>query len=503
MNREAKILVKKAKKLEASGKFADAITAYEAALSKSPQNPDIIFALGNVAKKMDALPIAEQMFRTVYGLLPDSLEAATNLALVISGQDRPDEAIELFQALLATNPEHAGTWINLANTVLLKGDIENAEIFYREALRLKPGSVEALTNLAEIYTQKEDLDQALSYFDKALKRDKGNPIIRFNRSQVLLSQGNLKDGWREMDFGSQNRKDRKTQYHHKLKRWNGEDLAGKKILISCEQGIGDQVRLLHCLQDVSEMADKVVLEIDPRLVPILTRTYPDVEVRPFNTEKVANIASYHYDWPVNELDYASNALNLFKYFRVDLESFDREIPTFKPDPNLQEQWKMRIQGSNEDFKLGICWRGGKRSLQRDIHYADIVEWGPILNTADVKIYSLMYDDCADEIARAEDTFGCKIITFDDLDYRSDLEQVFALTNQMDIVIAANTSPASFAGVLGIPTYILNRDRGWNSLGQDYMPMVPAIKLIIQQEKGNWEPVIQEAADILQKTISQK
>lgn len=503
MNRAAKILYKKGKKLENSGKFSEAISCYESALNENPQNPDILFALGNVAKKMGAFPIAEQMFRTVYSLLPSSIEAATNLAVVISDQDRTEEAIDLYKALLANHPEHVGTWINLANTVLKLGDLENAELFYEEALRLRPGSTEALTNISELYTKKDDYSKALNYIDRALKREKGNPIIRYNRGEILLGLGRLEEGWKELDYGAQNRADRKTVYKHKLKRWNGEDLSSKKILISCEQGIGDQVRFLNCIEDVARVAQTVILETDPRLVSILSRTYPEITVKAFDVSKVTNVTQFNYDWPVNELDYASNVINLYKHLRTDITAFNKRSRLFITDEELEKFWHEQVAGIAEGLKVGICWRSGKKSLTRNIHYADIREWGPVLNTKGVTFFSLMYDECASEIAKAKERFNSDIITFDDLDYKNDLESVFALTNQMDIVISANSAPASFAGVLGIPTIMPSRDRGWDMLGTDQMAMVPNMIPIIQKEKGNWAPVMSEASDRLQKFISQK
>lgn len=503
MNKTAKILFKKAKKMEASGKFSEAISAYEKALVESPQNPDILFALGNVAKKMGALQIAEQMFRAVYGLLPDSIEAATNLAVVMSDQDNTEEAIELYKALLASHPEHAGTWINLANTVMKTGDMDNAELFYTEALRIKPGSVAALTNIAELYAKKDEYAEALKYIDKALKRDKGNPIIRYNRGETLLALGRLEEGWKELDYGAQNRRDRKTVYKHKLKRWNGEDLSDKKLLVSCEQGVADQVRFLNCIEDVAKTAQSVVLETDPRLVSILARTFPEINVKAFSASKVANVTEFNYDWAVNENDYASNMLNLYKYLKTDIASFDRPSRYFVTDDDLDNFWRQKIAYMSEGAKVGVCWRSGKKSLTRNLQYADISEWGPILKTKGVSFFNLMYDECTDEIAHAKELFGCDIITFDDLDYKNDLEGVFALTNQMDIVLSVNSAPASFAGVLGIPTYMPAYGGGWDMLGTDHMAMVPSMKPIIQQVKGNWLPVFEEISKILNKNLSQR
>ncbi|MBT5074108.1 MAG: tetratricopeptide repeat protein [Kordiimonadaceae bacterium] len=501
MNKAARILFKKGRKFEAKGNLGDAITAYEAALKQSPQNPDILFALGNVAKKMDALPIAEKMFRAAYGLVPDSIEAATNLALVIAAQGRNDEAIELYQAILITNPEHVGTWVNIGLAVATTGDLDNAEVFYQEALRLRPNSMTALTNYSELLAQKGDFVEALKLNEKALKRDKRNAVIRYNRGELLLALGKLKEGWDELDFGAQNRKDRQTIYHHKLKRWNGEDLAGKKILLSCEQGIADQVRYLSCVSDVIEMADDVVIEVEPRLVEILARTYPKATVRTYDNKKITAINHVHYDWPVDELDFASPMLNLYRFLKPDIESFDQKSPTLVTDNELDAKWKKKTGDVSDGLKVGICWRSGKKSLARSQLYTDLLnDWGPVLSQAGVTFFNLMYVDCTDELAAVKEKFGAKIITYEDLDYKNDLENVFSLTKQMDLVISVNSAPASFASVLGIATFVPSTNISWDMLGTDKMAMVPSMKPIIQKERGDWAAVMKEIAEILKSYV---
>lgn len=497
MNKTARILFKKGRKFEAKGSHGEAIVAYEAALKESPQNPDILFALGNVAKKMDALPIAEQMFRACYGLVPDSLEAATNLAIVIGAQSRTDEAIELYKAILVTNPEHVGTWVNIGVAVASTGDLDNAEVFYQEALRLRPNSMTALTNYSELLSQKGDFEEALKLNEKALKRDKRNAVIRYNRGELLLALGKLKEGWDELDFGAQNRKDRKTIYHHKLKRWNGEELTGKKILLSCEQGIGDQVRYLNCVSEIIQMAGEVVIEVEPRLVAILARTYPKAMVRASDYKKIANVNHVHYDWAVERLDYASPMLNLYRFFKQDIESVNQNTPHFVSDSELNKKWKKKTENKAEGLKVGICWRSGKKSVARSLLYTDLLDdWGPILTQKNVTFFNLMYVDCTEELAQAKEKFGVDIITFEELDYKNDLENVFSLTKQMDMVISPNSAPACFAGVLGIPTYMPSTNRSWDMLGTDHMAMVPSMKPLIQKESGYWAPVMEEIAEIL-------
>lgn len=501
MNKSAKILLKKGKKFESKGNYPDAIAAYERALSESPGDPDILFALGVVARKMGMLPVAEEMFRSVYGLLPDSIEAATNLAITMDEQDKTEEAIEIYKALLMTNPEHLATWTNIGNAVMKSGDLENAEIFYQEALRLKPSSIEALTNMSELMTRKGDYEAALPFIDKAYRRDKRNANIRYNRGEILLALGRLDEGWKELNFGSRNRKDRQTIYHHKLRTWVGEDLAGKKILLSCEQGIGDQVRFLNCLEAVIDRAEEVHIETEPRLVGLLSRTYPKAIVRGYDSERIADIVHVNYSWAVGDLDYAASMLGAYQYTHNDISSFDKKSPQFVTDAELDEKWKEKVSGIAPGLKVGICWRGGKRSLTRNMDYPDIDYWQAVLTQKNVSFFNLMYDECADELIEIKEKFGVDLITFEGLDYKNDLEDVFSLTKQMDVVISVNSAPAAFSGVLGVPTYIPTSGRGWELLGTDALATVPNMKPVIQKDAGNWSPVFDQLATILKSYIS--
>jgi tetratricopeptide (TPR) repeat protein len=498
MNKAARIHFKKGKKLATQGNSAGAISSFEAALSESPNNPDILFALGNFAKSIELFPIAEQMFRVVYGLLPDSIEAATNLAVVINEQDRVDEAIEIYQALLVLNPEHVPTWVNVGNSVLLKGDLETAEIFYNEALRLNPNTIEALTNLANIYIQRRSYSEALKLIDKALKKDKRNAIIRFSRAEVLLHLGQLEDGWQELEFASQNRKDRQKNFHHHLKKWNGESLAGQKILLTCDQGIGDQMRFINCIENAIKDAAEVVVEIDERLVDLFQRTYPEVAVKPLNCTRKTGVTHFNYDWPVNNLDYADTMLGLYRYYRPTIDSFPVQNRFYKIDKDLDAKWKMKVSHISDEFNVGVCWRSGKQSLKRNVSYPDLNEWAPIFAEKSISFFNLMYDECEQEVSDIKEKFDVELIVFDDVDYKNDLDDVFALTKQLDMVVSVGSTPACISGVLGVETYKMLPGPTWEMFGTDKYIMTPDIHPIFQESKDDWSSVMNEIAEIIRQ-----
>ena len=482
-------IIKQAQKLAAAGKIVEAINTYESALQTSPNNPDILFAIGNLALKSGMLQIAEQMFRLTCQLRPDSIEAATQLAIALKEQERVDEAIDIYQSILEAHPEHTATWINIGVAANLAGDTESAEIAYRQALSLDPRCVAALTNLAELLTRSDNFDQALELLDQARALAPNDANIRYNRGEVLLTLGRLTEGWPELNYGERHRPDRQQVFKHKLPRWRGEPLQGKSILLSCEQGIGDQVRFLNCVAPIIRQAQSVVIETDPRLVPALSRTYPEAKVRAFNVVKQNNRHIFRYDWPVNQLDYSSTMLNLFEQLCPDLGNLP-EQRKLQIDPSLDKKWLQRTAPQPGQLNVGLCWRSSIKSLRRQQQYAAIEEWEPVFRQPGLRFFSLMYDDCREEVARAKEKFGVEIILFDDLDYHDDIEQVLALTAQMDVVVATHSAAASFAGALEIPTWMPVKNRLWDMLGTDTMAMVPSIHPVLQGAADNWEEIME-------------
>ena len=65
--------------------------------------------------------------------------------------------------------------------------------------------------------------------------------------------------------------------------WTGGSLKKKRLLVRAEQGVGDQILFASLIPDLAARADaeggSVVLECEPRLVPLFARSFPGVTVQ--------------------------------------------------------------------------------------------------------------------------------------------------------------------------------------------------------------------------------
>ena len=80
-----------------------------------------------------------------------------------------------------------------------------------------------------------------------------------------------------------------------------ESLIGKKILLWCEQGIGDAINWSSCLPLLSSQADFCVFECQKKMVPLLKRSFPNIEIKPENRD---------LDIERNDFDFLTNGKSL-------------------------------------------------------------------------------------------------------------------------------------------------------------------------------------------------
>jgi hypothetical protein len=73
----------------------------------------------------------------------------------------------------------------------------------------------------------------------------------------------------------------------------------------------------------------------------------------------------------------------------------------------------------------------------------------------------------------------------------DFTDTAALIENLDLVIAVDTSTAHLAAALGKPTWILNRfDTCWRWLQErEDSPWYPSVRLFRQKQQGGWDEVL--------------
>ncbi len=105
--------------------------------------------------------------------------------------------------------------------------------------------------------------------------------MRLNRAILQLLRGNLREGWR--DYAARLDVPGKAPIcDHNLPRWTGEARKGKRLLVTAEQGVGDQLMFASLIH---ELGANVILDCELRLVSLFARSFRDVTVKPSSTKE--------------------------------------------------------------------------------------------------------------------------------------------------------------------------------------------------------------------------
>ena len=482
-------------KLSSAGRHVEAIVRFETALAADPRDAKVLFALGNTAQVLGMGDAAAQFFRQVLSLEPARLEALVNLANLLRAQGQFDAAIALLEPALARDPGPE-LHLTLGSAHREKGEDEAAIGHYRAALAINPTYAPALANLADMLCDAGDRAQARTLYDAAIKADPKAAQARLNRAVLHLLNGDLKDGWR--DYAARIDVPGKVPVmssEQRLAPWTGENLKKKRLLVRAEQGVGDQILFASLIPELAARAaadgGSVVLECEPRLVPLFARSFPDVTMRPAAIQNVGGTPVADYGWlkSCGGANVVTLMGSLPRYLRGSLEKFPSAHTFLVPDVDEVERWRDAIG----DGAIGVCWRSGKSGGHRSIQYASLQAWGEFLRGLNAPIVSVQYDATPDEIAALEQISGKAVIVPQGIDQKIELDRACALMAALAAVVSAPTAVSWLSAGVGTPTYKVLYDTSWTALGQAYEPFAPACRCIMPAQRGDWADVFRKIA----------
>ncbi len=493
--------------LQRMGHQHKALITYERAFALDPDDPELLINLGLAAWNMKLIDGAEKMFQHYIATCPDSPLGYNNLGTIQSDRGDVDTAIETLRAAIYRMPKEAVLWNALATVLAENGRAEESLIFYREAIGLDPDFARLYHNIGYAFSHLGMLDHALEAYDEALSRAvefTEKMEGRHSRSICLLGMGRIEEGFREFEIRNDQRF--RAYVHHLIKAplWNGEPLAGKRILIVGEQGLGDEFMFANILPDVQSAVGEtgeLDIAVDERLIPLFQRSFPKADVGEYDDRTLIDkdgnksLRFVPFSTGKGEPDYWAPMGTPLHIFRKDLGDFRHEA-FLVPDAERVTAYKKILDGFGPEPKIGICWRSMMLGAKRAKYYSALDAWEPILRTSGVTFINLQYGDCADELACAMERHGVDIKIIDGLDLKNDIDGAAALSAALDLVISAPTAAAATAASVGTEVWFLTAGRTWPQLGTDEYPWYRKTKVFSPEKFAEWNDLIPRVGEAL-------
>lgn len=475
--------------LQDLGRFEEALSSQEAACRLRPKDPTFENNLGNALQSLGRQAEALAHYEAALAAKPDYPTAHFNRGITLAAMERAEEALASYDRAIALRPDYAEAHGNRGTLLISLRRFDEGLASLQTAVALKPGDAGALNKLGVALMAAGQVETALATFEAALLKDPASAEARTNRGLCLLTLGRYSEAWadyeRRWDLATFADKSAGANAPALMARvelgLSRAELAGRRVLVLDEQGVGDVIMFSSMLPDLTAVAAEVGLVCAPRLRRLLTAGFPNVTVL---TPAAAAQEAAHYDRvvPIGSLG------RLFRNSRAD---FPGRAYLRAPDA-IRDAWLDRLGPSPARLRVGLSWRGGTPSTGQGDRSIALSDLRPLLDLPDCEFVSLQYGDVREDVAAANAGLARPIRLFPAHEI-DDFEDLAGLVQALDVVVTVQTALAHVAGSVGAPTLVMARRQGATFIS---LPWYASVTILRQDDDRTWGPVIAEVASRL-------
>jgi tetratricopeptide (TPR) repeat protein len=495
------------------GRVEDAIAAYRRSLALDPRTPEVYDHLGATLTQAERFDDAVEAFRKALHLRPGFPEAHNNLGFTYLRKREPENAESCLRSAIEGRRDFAEAHNNLGVSLLKQQRREEAAAAFTEAVRWKPGYAEAHRNLGRTLLDLDRAKEAIPHLQTAVRlgpsqglsyaglgdalqsmgrteeaalccqtgveRDPDCAETHFVHSQIALLRGDFERGWEEYEWRLKMWKPtpRLRRDGSQIAAWDGSPLNGRRILLYCEQGLGDNIQFVRYRRLVAEAGGEVVLECSPRLAPL------------FKAAFACEVFSEGSELP--DCDLAVALPSLPRMFRTTRQTIPAHIPYLQADPRLVEAWNERMPCTGK-IRVGLVWGGNPKFGADRRRSLRLEQFAPLAEIPGLALFSLQRGVHAEQL----ETAPFPIQALEEESHQ--ITDTAAIIRNLDLLISADTMPAHLAGALGAPVWtVLHFSPDWRWMqGSEQSPWYPSMRLFRQAQPGDWESVIRNLTENL-------
>ncbi len=495
-----------------AGRLPEAEELYLKILMVPPIQSEASYNLGLLYQTSGRMLEAIAAYQKAVTLRQDHVDALNNMGTAFQALGAMDQAIEIYHKAIAIKPEHETTYCNLGVALKEKQKLELSDVSYERAVTLKPTYDWAYANRSAVLVELDRNEEAIEASRRALELHKDMPMALFNLGtalraenryeeaeqalrravevnpdfveghftlgQTLLHLGKYEDGWREYEW-----RWRLAQYswlkslhgNFTQPRWEGEDIAGKTLLVYAEQGLGDALQYVRYLPLLAaKTGAKIIFAVHRQLL------------RLFGQFEALTVIALDQS-PLPPFDFHSPLLSLPRILQTTEATIPRDVPYVKADPALVGHWRARI-GAEGKKKVGIVWAGNPDQNGDRLRSPQLATVMPFFDVPGIQFIALQMGPGRKELEHIKLPgsvldLGLEIADFSD---------TAAIMDNLDLMISSCTAPLHLAAAMGVRTWGVipfSPHFLWQSDRLDN-PWYPSLTLYRQSKAGDWSDLVE-------------
>jgi hypothetical protein len=448
-----------------------------------------VLRIAIVNSRLERFEEAEQAYRRCVALQPDYAIGHCNLASVLMDRGRFADAATVCRQALQRAPASAELHLLLGSAHTHQGQLTLALEAFRAAAAAEPENPRALWAYGYALIRTGKASEGLRWLEQALVLQPDSPVYRSALSSIYLSLGDLQAGWREHEWRAARINFQADHPGLRLAKELPVALAGVKVCLLREQGLGDELFFLRFAAAVKSRGAQITYRGNARIALMLERVPALDRVL---AENLTLPAADLYQL-VGDLPRALGASDFLPPLAL------------APQPRQLEFMKQRLAALGPPPYLGLTWRAGvapeqQRGADWVLHKTVPLEaLCTALREVEGTLVGLQRHPESGELERLAMLAGKPLHDLTALN--EDLEGMLALLALLDDYIGVSNTNMHLRAGAGRSARVLvpcPPEWRWMAAG-DESPWFPGFRIYRQSIDGEWSDAVERLTSDLRRT----
>lgn len=465
--------------LATAGRLPEAERALGRVLARRPDDPRALDQLADVLLAAGRPARAAEVLTRMMDLGPPEPSVLYRLAIAHQRGYRYAAAAPVFHRLTQLTPGDPKAWTGLAWCLAATGAGDVAVAVASRAEALAPMDRRVRHTVATCRLEAGDVAEAERRYAALLAADPEDEVAAWGLATIAFRRGDFARAWPLAERRHHEMRQRGAFRPLPAPAWQGEPLAGGRLLVVHEQGAGDLLQFARFLPVAQARDARVVVEAPPALHGILAEV-------PGVSEVVAPRA------PVPDVRAAVRLMSLPFALGTGDDLLGTQVPYLIPPgacPDAIAEALPHRDGRGGRPAIGVVWAGAPGHANDHRRSMPLEVLGPLLGSRAARWISMQVGPRAADLGRLPADMRDGIL--DASPWLTSWEATAHTVSRLDLVVSVDTSVAHLAGALGTPTWILLphvADWRWTGSG-DATGWYPSARLFRQPVPGGWDAVI--------------
>ena len=435
------------------------------------------FGLSYAAKRYDeALAVADEM------VAYDARDATAHWrrAWALLELERFDEGMVAADRVIGLDPYGIPGHLVRGALLVELGQLEASLAAFEDARRCGASDASIHFECGRAHLLLGDTNEALAAFDRSIALNPEDVQAHVTRGLVKLGGGAWRAGFDELEW----RLKFPGHVHHDLMkrapRWQGEPVAGKRLLLFSEWDLGDTFQAVRYVRLIEHRGAQITLAVPEAAVRLLAANFPGLAVI-----GSAGIGTR------TDFDYHASIMSLPAIMALELPP--RDVPYLSADPERVAKWGARLGG--EGLKVGIIWQGSARYKANRLRSPPLSAFAPLAAVPGVRLISIQPLVGLDQLDALPAGMKVERLGAEIENNPDGFREMAAVMGNLHLLIMSDTGPTHLAGALGRPVWVGLPDHSescWLHNRTD-SPWYPTMRLFRQSVRGDWPGVFARMA----------